>query len=669
MPAEQLRFEFVDGSVELVRTGSPRYWELIEDGHTPVGSVPASDGISDALESYLAARFTASAQEATAGLSPRVDAVEGEVAGRLSDTSLKATFARMAPKPTGNATADTNALTALANSLADTGGVLRLHEGVYELNAGLPVLPGVIYQGVPPTLRQATVNSPAYLADGVWNYENGTVLHGDGTFAAFSKNTTDQASPQTDLGNSEIPGFGVIGIGFDNFTYGINVGAKDIMGLSHGILDQLHFKNCSQWGVRLVNFAHMTIGDMRACLCAVGGFFFGTNLAASVFQPGNSRMGELYVLIPGTSSAASRKARGIVFDARGTGGGLLNHLDTQRLQVNRFANALLSVSATFTSGSADIAVPSGSEFLPGMLVNFATTANGVTANRAYVVKSVSGNNIQVATSNYGTVVTASGSGSITLTTYGFANMEWTADANSRVQCSTYGNLDVEGYTSAGIYMERVTVTEAIMAALPATPLADIVLRDTTSSRISSTEKVIADIDSGSSTSEFSGAIELSRNLVLRGQFQDIARGSYGLQIQPGGGGSPYQGPDLEGRRDGMVYPNRGMAMRVYPRNSSTAFAGFEGGVITCTSASATTMTLPSITGDTVPGNSHIGLWFDFVNVGTATMTINTDGTQLFNKDAGKTSLTVAPDQHLRVVAVKDSGGALWWYAEAAVAIA
>lgn len=92
MAHETLRFEFVDGTAELVRHGSVRYWELIEDGHTPVGSIPASDGISDPLEAYLAARFSAAAAEATAGLEPRVSDVEAEVEGRLSESGLAATI-------------------------------------------------------------------------------------------------------------------------------------------------------------------------------------------------------------------------------------------------------------------------------------------------------------------------------------------------------------------------------------------------------------------------------------------------------------------------------------------------------------------------------------------------------------------------------------------------
>ena len=56
---ETYRFEFVDGTAELVAHGSVRYHELLADGHSPVGSVPASDGISDGLESWIDGRLGA----------------------------------------------------------------------------------------------------------------------------------------------------------------------------------------------------------------------------------------------------------------------------------------------------------------------------------------------------------------------------------------------------------------------------------------------------------------------------------------------------------------------------------------------------------------------------------------------------------------------------------
>lgn len=57
MSHEVLIFELADGTREQVWHGSPRYLELIGDGHTPMGSVPESDGISDQLEAFLEARW------------------------------------------------------------------------------------------------------------------------------------------------------------------------------------------------------------------------------------------------------------------------------------------------------------------------------------------------------------------------------------------------------------------------------------------------------------------------------------------------------------------------------------------------------------------------------------------------------------------------------------
>lgn len=82
MAHETLRFEFVDGTAELVRHGSVRYWELIEDGHTAVGSVPESDGISDSLEAYLAGRF----DDGDAATAARVSDPETQTGAALAAT-------------------------------------------------------------------------------------------------------------------------------------------------------------------------------------------------------------------------------------------------------------------------------------------------------------------------------------------------------------------------------------------------------------------------------------------------------------------------------------------------------------------------------------------------------------------------------------------------------
>jgi len=81
------------------------------------------------------------------------------------------------------------------------------------------------------------------------------------------------------------------------------------------------------------------------------------------------------------------------------------------------------------------------------------------------------------------------------------------------------------------------------------------------------------------------------------------------------------------------------------------------------------MTLPTIVSDATPGTSHIGLWFDLINVGTADLTVATNGTQLFNKVAAKTSITVPPQFSCKVVAVKDAGSVLFWAAKSVTALA
>lgn len=184
----QIIFEFADGSQEIVRDGSLRYWELIEDGHTPIGSVPESDGVSDALEAYLAGRFGAQVDtsdgavalalnegtEAPAAvqvivdgsvdpLAARVDTAEGELEGRLSASALSDTISTQAvgrsvsvehapalgmffPEAEGAArdgsTDDTAAIEAADTAAAASGGKVYLRAGSYYTATGITVTGG-----------------------------------------------------------------------------------------------------------------------------------------------------------------------------------------------------------------------------------------------------------------------------------------------------------------------------------------------------------------------------------------------------------------------------------------------------------------------------------------------------------------------------------------------
>jgi len=573
--------------------------------------------------------------------------------------------------PTGvGATDNANivAAQAAAAALVASGGrpVVQFRSGTYQLTAPIVPAAGVSYRGIAPVQTQAIVAPGSYLADGEFTVAGGTVLKGDGTFACFQANQADLSSPASTLGQTQISTVDINGFAIDTFTYGLRIGAKNVMGLVWSKLDQLYIKNCSVWGVYLINFVHMDIGKIETVLCQ-NGMYFANKMDANTYQSGNSNFQELYHLIP-QDGRERRGCRGIVFSSlAGTGSGTtsaaLNELEVGRLQVNGYNRTLLSVAATFTNASTSVGVPDGTKFLPGMLVNFTASANGFTTPNMYVVKTVAGNVLTLATSNTTAAIASTGTTGLTLQSYGFPNLEITSEnTNARVATSRFAHIDTEGVASAGVYLENVNQIEIGITSNPTTTLCDVVTRNAAYSRIYSLPAVSTDFDANSSGSAFFGARKSTVGYPMRGIWLDTSIGANAMSIGNGFNANP--GGDIMTRAQGFLYPMWGMGERIFPRDTSLTLQGYQGGDVIFNGATGQTFTLPTIVTDTTPGTSHIGCWYDIWNVSANTLTVVTNGTQLFNKVAAKTSLTIATLTGLKIIACKDNSGNLFWAARA-----
>lgn len=586
-------------------------------------------------------------------LSSRIEAVEGAIAGPVGSEWHPAA---------------TDASVRAAASAASTagGGRVMLPAGTITLTSPLPILDGVWYVGIEPQLRQRNLANGLWLADGVPDFIGGTVLVGNGTFAAFAANTVDQETVPTLVGDTEINNAGIMNVAIDNVTYGIHVGAKNTMGLVWGKIDKVYVRNATQWGVRFVNCPHVDFGEIRTWLCQ-NGQYFGSGFVNSVFQPGNFTIRELYNLTP-ADGRDNRLCRGIVFDAGGPTPSSLAEMHTRRIQCNGYGRTLLSVSAGFTNASTSVTVPDGTKFAVGMTVRFTATNYGITANYIYVVQSVASNTLTLGTSRTTAAITATGTGSLTLETYGFPNIELIASSGSgsRIAGSTFGLIDTEGDTTVGLYCENVSTSYIFLHDIPVNALTSVVFRNTTYTEIHSVNSASTDFDANSaSNSWFYGTRGTIRQRPGLGMWNDTTLGSQVLQLWSGAPGQ--KAGDLSPRSGFFLYPLYGMGERVLP-NNGTALGGNDGGDIVFNGSGTSTYTLPTIVGDTAPASSHIGLWYEFYNVGSATITINTDGTQVFNKVVGKTSTTVVAGSSLKVIAVKDVNGNLFWLAKAPTAL-
>jgi hypothetical protein len=124
--------------------------------------------------------------------------------------------------------------------------------------------------------------------------------------------------------------------------------------------------------------------------------------------------------------------------------------------------------------------------------------------------------------------------------------------------------------------------------------------------------------------------------------------------------------DLEGRQPGTglsyIYPLTGIAQHVstYQTGSLTLTAAMLG-VVPFTGSSPATFTLPTISAASEK-TSLVGITYEIVNSGSATLTIATDGTQVLNGIAGKTSTTLSAGQVLRIVAVQTGSSTFGWLA-------
>lgn len=356
---------------------------------------------------------------------------------------------------------DTSLRSAISTiSSSGSSGTILLPDATITLTEPLPLISGVEILGVRPRLSLIDDNVP----DNGWDFAGGSVLQGDGTFPCFQANDTDQASPADPYDGNAVTGAILRNIGFDNFTRAVSVGAVNNIGLLWGELDTLIIRNCSDWGVHLANFMHTRIHGIWTHLCQNAQRYAALSDGATL-MPGNSTIDMLFNILP-YDGRDNRLCRGLVFDSDGSSASL-NEIYAWRLQHNCFNKTLLSVTATFTSGSADIAVPDGTKFAAYMPVVFTTTGYGVTENIVYVVKSVSGDTIQIGTKFTDSALVPTGSGDLTLETYGMANLEIAGrTSDSRVHNCRFLGVDVEGDATAALYLEGLTADIIDVSELP-----------------------------------------------------------------------------------------------------------------------------------------------------------------------------------------------------------
>lgn len=566
----------------------------------------------------------------------------------------------VAPAIFSAAPSDAAIRAAHAAAVAAGGGTVMLPATSITLASPLPMASGVKYVGVRP---KVTFSPPSgqTIPDRDFSFAGGTVLVGDGTFAAFSVSTTSRGSPDANFFDNAISACGLQDIGFQNFTSALLTGAKNNFSLAYSLFSGLWIKSCTAFGVDVTNFTGCWFGSIFTNGCTHGQRY-AASVAFAVFQPCNSIFDQLTDQGPD----ASLLNRSIVFE--GLNGAILDEICARRIQSITFGRGHLSQSATFTNTSSTIAVTDGTKFAVGLPVSFTTSNFGILASNlaprsvTYIVQSVAGNNITIGLSKSAAAFVASAGGSQTITSWGMPCLELCgADATSVISASRFDDLDLESNSEAVIYVENASVITLDMRQVQndtAQVGAHIVTRTAAYCNFYCGNGAVTDVDGGSGTTIFSGARGATFQFYGMGVAIDQSRGTRVLSLTG-------LGPDLESH-------NTAGASFLSPQIPIAQYANFlvgtgyqisasVAGYLSAATAGAT-YSLPTIqnTGG-APATANIGLQFVVDNNTSGNVTINTDGSQLLNAVAAVTGVVIPKGQSVRFTAMQ--GSSFYWLAE------
>lgn len=289
-------------------------------------------------------------------------------------------------------------------AVAVGGGIVSIPPRVITLLSPLPWSAGIVYQG--------TSWQPTQLPPSMGGSYAGTVLQGDGTFPAITYNSADQVSLPVNYAafvNAMASGGGFEDLTFNNFTYGIKIGALYNPGCQYSRFHRLNFDQCSTASLYLENCQECSIDQINIIRPGTGSFYYVAS-GGSLDYVGNSYISNVVILF------SSLTTRQIVFLARDDGSNThptqLNAITAYNLQAFHDGTLRESVQlASTTSGSASIGVIDSTKYPVNMPVTFdanpgggnpVAVAYGVNENQIYFVVSSAANVIQVSDTQGGT---------------------------------------------------------------------------------------------------------------------------------------------------------------------------------------------------------------------------------------------------------------------------
>jgi hypothetical protein len=517
--------------------------------------------------------------------------------------------------------------------------IINMPNGPVTLASALPVLSNVTVNCVTPLIQGATQSIYDSLSF-VGGAGNGTVLSGDGTFAAFTGNNTPLGSPGAFT--NWIVNFNVHNCGFSNFTRAFDIGATNNPGLANS-----HILNNVIIGMTDVgyNFENMV----------------GLWLSGNVIRNGGPNgCGILEGDIPTDFYSAGNVYAWNDFcnNLRGwrsiaTVGSVFGGIISSGLQDNK-GFVPYSLSVTPSNGSPNWPVSDLTKWGVGMWMHPTSTADGLTINRHYVVTSVSGasgsGTVQLANYAEATPISSTGTTALTFALDGFPGLS--LEGGGLHPGDTYTGLDLEG-SGTVIALDQTYNTYLNFGGSPGGAM---IARNGGGGN---TYGGLLSAGSFDVTSTGSDKCPNSLGLIVQQSCQGVqentTNGTGGISIFQAATGQTQEVEANFGTFSHWAPTNilGGFSQRTQIANATcnlTVSAGNGAGILTAIPASGScTWTLPTII-NTAVNNNNLGLQFDITNSGAVNLTLATDGTQTFNGLTGITTQTLIPGQNINCYA-------------------
>lgn len=341
-----------------------------------------------------------------------------------------------------------SALAAINAAYAAGGGTVKFGRVTIDLGGNyLPLKKGVNLVGEGFSIAPG---SNCDDEDTSVDLTKGTVLIGNGTAPGLWDEKVDRLTPYGDYSYQDefmddMLQISIKGIGIQNCTYGIKIGANYAPGACYGRIEQVMTARCTQWGVWFENFIHYEWNQIYCYGNLVGQMMFMFSSTHPLLCA-NNNIGEIVASAP-----RHYNVRGIELRAKNTTGG--GWASANLIQSNKFYPNSLAPVAFTSDSSGNITVPDGSKFFVDLPIYFPSVGtSGLKANKTYIVRTVAGNVITIGEDHRTTKTTAAGSG--TVGSMGRALLALIAETHDDgLAAPVIQSLDLEGWCTTRLLID------------------------------------------------------------------------------------------------------------------------------------------------------------------------------------------------------------------------